>query len=164
MTHENEAADQPKEVGDTPVTVTTRCLDIVEQYRAGSIHKGDVIYEFTKAIPVGEDGTAESPGRTLESYISMLDDWDRECTLSDADEHREETQEGEHNPDAGRKGHQRGERNDEDKYDAECSEPIHRRPKIDPEQFPWSESDRTGGSALRDECAMTRNLIANYTL
>jgi hypothetical protein len=56
------------------------------------------------------------------------------------------------------------ERDDGDEYDAECNELIHRRPKIDPEQFPWSESDRIEGCALRDECAATRNLIANYTL
>ena len=164
MTHENEAVDQPEEVGDTSVTVTSRCLDVVEQYRAGGIHKGDAIYEFAKTIPVGEDETAESPGKTLESYISMLDDWDRERTLSDADEQREEAQEGEHDSNAGRRGHKRVERNDADEYDAECSEPIHRRPKIDPDQFPWSESDRIEGSALQDECAATRNLIANYTL
>ena len=85
MTHENEAADQPEEVGDTSVTVTARCLNIVEQYHARSIHKGDAIYEFTKAIPVGEDETAESPGKTLESYISMLNDWDCKHTLSDID-------------------------------------------------------------------------------
>src|ERR1700733_5589509 len=148
MTHENEAADQPEEVSDTSVTVTARCLDIVEQYRAGSIFRGDAIYEFAKTIPVGEDETAESPGKTLESYISMLDNWDRERTLSDADEQREEAQEGEHDSNAGRKGHKRVERNDGDGYDAECNEPIHRRPKIDPDQFPWSESDKVEGSAL----------------
>jgi len=86
MTHENEAAEQPEEVGDTSATVTARCLDVVKQYRAGSLYRGDAIYEFAKTIPVGEDETAESPGKTLESYISMLDDWDRERTLSDADE------------------------------------------------------------------------------
>src|ERR1700685_505666 len=43
------------------------------------------IYEFTKAIPTGEAETPESPGQTLESYVSMLTDWDRERTLSDAD-------------------------------------------------------------------------------
>jgi len=76
MTHENEPAEQSGEVGVTMVTVTTKCLGIVEQYQAGNIYKGDAIYEFAKAIPVGEDETAESPGKTLESYISMLDDWD----------------------------------------------------------------------------------------
>jgi hypothetical protein len=82
MTHENEAVDLPEEVGDTTVTVTARCLDIVKQYQARSIYKGDTIYEFAKAIPAGEDEAAESPGKTLESYISMLDDWDRECTVT----------------------------------------------------------------------------------
>jgi hypothetical protein len=85
-----------------------------------NIYKGDAIYEFAKAIPVGEDETAESPGKTLESYISMLDDWDRERTLSDADEQQEEAQEEEPNSDANRKGHKRVERNDGDGYDAEC--------------------------------------------
>ncbi|KIM83784.1 hypothetical protein PILCRDRAFT_6681 [Piloderma croceum F 1598] len=146
MTHENEAAEQPEEeVGVTTVTVTTKCLNIVEQYRAGNIHKGDAIYEFAKAIPAGEDESAESPGKTLESYISMLDDWDRERTLSDADEQHGEVREEEPDGDAISKGHKRVQRNDGDEYDAECDEPIHRRPKINTEQFPW-------------------NLIANYVL
>jgi hypothetical protein len=164
MTHENEAAEQSGEAGVTTVTVTTKCLDIVNKYRAGNIHKGDAIYEFARAIPVGEDETAESPGKTLASYISMLDNWDRERTLSDADEQQEEAQEEEPNTAAIRKGHKRAGKNHEDGYDDECDEPIHRRPKIDTEQFPWSVSDRMEGSALRDECAATRNLIANYTL
>jgi hypothetical protein len=105
MTHENEAAEQSGEAGVTTVTVTTKCLDIVNKYRAGNIHKGDAIYEFARAIPVGEDETAESPGKTLASYISMLDNWDRERTLSDADEQQEEAQEEEPNAAAIRKGH-----------------------------------------------------------
>src|ERR1700683_5347927 len=114
MTHENEAAEQPKGgVGVTTVTVTTKCLNIVEKYRAGNIYKGDAIYEFAKAIPVGEDESAESPGKTLESYVSMLDDWDRERTLSDAV--REEP-----NEDAIRRGHRRVQRHDGNEYDAEC--------------------------------------------
>jgi len=154
MTHENEATDQPEEeVGVTTVTVTAKCLDIVEQYRASNMYKGDTIYEFAKTIPIGEDETAESPGKTLECYISMLDDWDRERTLSDADEQQEEAQEEELCTEAGRKGHKRAERNNGDGYDDECDEPIHRWPKIDTEQFPWSVSDRMEGSALRDECA-----------
>jgi len=74
-------------VGDTLVTVTTKCLNIVEQYRTGDIYKGDAIYEFIKAIPTGETETAKSPGKTLKSYISMLDNWDCERTLSEADKH-----------------------------------------------------------------------------
>ena len=164
MTHENEAADQPEEAGDQSSTVARRCIEIVEQYRTETISKGDAIYEFAKAIPVGEDGTTESPGKTLESYISMLDDWDRKRTLSEADEQREEAQNEKNDSDARDKGHKRAERDVDDEYDAECNEPIHRQPKIDPEQFPWSVSDRIEGSTLRDECATTRNLIANYSL
>ena len=78
MTHGNKAADQPEEVGVTTVTVMAKCLDIIDQYRTGGIYKGDAIYKFTKTIPVREDETSESPGKTLESYISMLNDWDRE--------------------------------------------------------------------------------------
>jgi hypothetical protein len=110
MTHENETVNQPEGDGDTTVTVTTKCLDIVEQYRAGIIYKGDAIYEFAKAIPVGEDVSEESPGKTLESYIAMLDDWDRECTISDADEHREEAQDEKHSSNAGGRRHKRVER------------------------------------------------------
>ena len=105
MTHENKAADHPEEAGDPTGTVAARCINIVEQYRAETISKGDAIYEFAKAIPVGEDETTEAPGKTLESYISMLDDWDRERTLSETDEQREEAQKDEHNSGAGNKGH-----------------------------------------------------------
>jgi len=38
----------------------------------GSISKGDAIYKFTKAIPVRETKAEKSPGKTLESYIAML--------------------------------------------------------------------------------------------
>ena len=164
MTHENRAADQPEEARNPTGTVAARCINIVEQYRAETISKGDAIYEFAKAIPAGEDGTTEAPGKTLESYISMLDDWDHERTLSETDEQREEAQNEENNSGAGNKGHKQAERNDKDEYDAECNEPIHRRLKIDPEQFPWSTSDRIEGSALRNKCAATRNLIVNYSL
>ena len=85
MTHENKAADQPEEAGNPTGTVAAKCIDIVKQYWAETISKGDAIYEFAKAIPVGEDGTTEAPGKTLESYISMLNDWDCEHTLSKAD-------------------------------------------------------------------------------
>ena len=47
----------------------------------------------------------EAPGKTLESYISMLNDWDRECTLSEADEQREEAQNEKNNSGARDKGH-----------------------------------------------------------
>lgn len=46
----------------------------------------ETLYEFTKAIPVRETETEESPGKTLESYVAMLDNWDQEQILSDADE------------------------------------------------------------------------------
>ena len=105
MTHENEAADQPEVAGDQSSTVAGRCIEIIEQYRAKTISKGDAIYEFAKAIPVGEDGAMEAPGKTLESYISMLNDWDRECTLSEADEQREEAQNEKNNSGARDKGH-----------------------------------------------------------
>jgi hypothetical protein len=49
----------------------------------------ETLYEFTKAISVRETETEESPGKTLESYVAMLDNWDQEQTLSDADEQRE---------------------------------------------------------------------------
>jgi hypothetical protein len=105
MTHDNETSDQPEEIEVTTVTVTTKCLNIIERYRAGNILRGDAIYEFAKAIPVGEDETTESPGKTLESYISMLNEWDRKCTLSDEDEQQEEAREDELRTDVKRKGH-----------------------------------------------------------
>ena len=66
-------------------------------------------------------------------------------------------------PTTGTKEHKNAERGDGNEYDAECNNPIYRQPKIDPEQFPWSESDRIEGSTLQDECAATRNIITNYT-
>ncbi|KIM83253.1 hypothetical protein PILCRDRAFT_7213 [Piloderma croceum F 1598] len=149
MTHENEneAAGQPKEVCDTPVTVTAKCLNIVERYRAGTIYKGDTIYEFAKTIPAEEDGATESPGKTLQAYISMLDDWDHEHTLSNMDEHREEAQE-EPSTDYDRKKHKRAEKEARDENEDKCDEPVHRRPKIDPRQFPWALSDRIEGTHL----------------
>ena len=87
MTHETEATNQIEEIRDT--SITSICLNIVKQYQAGNIYKGGAIYEFTKTIPAGEDETKESPGKTLESYISMFDDWDHEQTLSDMDKQRE---------------------------------------------------------------------------
>jgi hypothetical protein len=86
MTHEAEAVELPE--GGEHATIATICLEIVKQYRGGNICKGDAIYEFTKTIPDGETDAAESPGKTLESYIAMLDNWDRERTLSDTDERR----------------------------------------------------------------------------
>jgi hypothetical protein len=77
-THENEATEQPQEADGTATGVPWRCLDIVDRYRAGTISKGDAIYEFTETTPVGENESAESPAKTLESYVAMLDDWDRE--------------------------------------------------------------------------------------
>jgi hypothetical protein len=76
MTHETEAVNKITEIRDP--TAATVCLNIIEQYQAGNLYKGDAIYEFTKATPAGENETKESPGKTLESYISMLNDWDGE--------------------------------------------------------------------------------------
>jgi hypothetical protein len=159
--NENEAVGQPEEVSDASITVTTKCLNVVDQYRAVNICKGDAIYEFSKAIPAGEAGAAESPGKTLQAYIVMLDNWDHERTLSDTDEHQEEAQEDTSSDYGGRK-HKRAERGVRDKKEDKCDEPVHRRPKIDPELFPWTVSDRIEGGAMRDERAATQDLIANY--
>ena len=75
-THENEAAEQPEGAEGTANSITIQCLDVVNRYRAGNISKGDAIYEFTETIPIGENGSAEPPAKTLESYVTMLDDWD----------------------------------------------------------------------------------------
>jgi hypothetical protein len=157
MSHD-EATEQPEDNRGAD-TVATHCLSIVDQYRGGTVSKGNAIYEFTKTIPVEETETEESSGKTLESYVAMLDDWDRERTLSDADEQREGA-ENEPSTDINKQPRKRGERFEED----ECDEPVHRRPKIDPGQFPWSVTNTIEGCALRDECAATRDLIANYTL
>jgi hypothetical protein len=161
MTHEIEAAELPE--GDEISSIAAKCLDVVEQYRRGNTSKGDAIYEFTKTIPTGETETTEPPGKTLVSYVSMLDDWDREHTISDADERREGAGD-EPGTDADNRRRKRAERSEGGRSDDECDEPVHRRPRIDPDRFPWSVSDRIIGNSLRNECADTRDLIANYTL
>ena len=87
MTYENEMTDLPEGAGDT--AISSMCLDIIEQYQSDRISKGDPIYEFTKTIPSGEIQAEESPGKTLKSYLSMLNDWDYKRTLSNADERRD---------------------------------------------------------------------------
>ena len=161
MPHESDEANQPEGVEVSPIT--SKCLDVVERYRAEHIRKGDAILELTKTIPVDEAETAESVGKTLESYVSMLEDWDRKHTLSDAneqDEHEEEPPERTKNS----KGQKRGDRDNEYDDDDGCDEPVHRRPKIDPGLFPWVIADKVEGSALRKECITTWDLIANYTI
>ena len=81
MSHDRESANEPE--GVTSPTIVTQCLDVINQYRTGQTTKGDVVYKLVQTIPSGEDGTAESPGKTLGSYLSMLDDWDRKRMLSD---------------------------------------------------------------------------------
>lgn len=138
MTHENEAMEQPKEASGTATTITTKCLDVVKRYHTGTISKGDTIYEFTKAIPIGEVGATESVGKTLKSYVLTLEDWDQERTLTDMDEQREGGQE---RPglDVNLGPHKRTERSDEG---------VHRHLKINPECFPWAVSDRVEGSTM----------------
>src|SRR5882762_2228292 len=160
MTHEAEAVELPE--GGEHATIATICLKIVEQYQGGNICKGDAIYKFTKTIPDGETDAAESPGKTLESYIAMLDNWDRERTLSDTDERRGIR--GRTYTGIERKRHKRAEGDEGDDDDDEWDETVHKRSRIDPDQFPWATSDKTEGRTLRDECTATRNLIANYTL
>ena len=87
ITHENEVTEQPEEIGGTVDSITIQCLNAIDQYRVGNISKGDTIYEFTKMIPAGENELTKPPAKTLESYVTMLNDWDQEQTLSDADQH-----------------------------------------------------------------------------
>ena len=49
------------------------------------LKRGLQFSNLSKPIPAEQTGTSESPGKTLESYIAMLDDWDHERTLSDTD-------------------------------------------------------------------------------
>jgi hypothetical protein len=83
MTHENEESEQPK--GDAATSVQMKYLNVVEQYWKGHHSKRNAIYEFTKTITPGEGDAVESIGKTLKSYIAMLDDCDQERTLSDTD-------------------------------------------------------------------------------
>jgi hypothetical protein len=160
MSHDNGAASQPEGV-EIP-TVTSECLSIIDRYRAEQIQKGDAIYELTQTIPDEEIGATESVGKTLGFYVVMLDDWDRERTLSDADEReREGRGQPEHGDDS--RGQKQANQGGFD-VDDECDEPIHKRPKIDLELFPWVASVKAESSSLREECVATKNLIANYTI
>jgi hypothetical protein len=133
MPHESDEANQPKGVKVSPIA--SKCLDVVKRYRAEHIQKGDAILELTKAIPVDEAETAESVGKTLESYVSMLEDWDRKCTLSDANEQDKHKEEQPKCMKSG-KGWKQGDRDNEYDDNDRCDEPVHRRPKIDPGLFP----------------------------
>jgi hypothetical protein len=161
MSHDGESTNEPE--GVTSPTIATQCLDVINQYRTGQTSKGDAVYKLIQTIPSGEDGTAESPGKTLGSYLSMLDDWDRERTLSNGGEQRSEERANTEPYDEGYEGRDRDERG-ETEEEREYDEPVHKRPKIDPELFPWTIADRIGGGTLREECVSTKNLIANYTL
>jgi hypothetical protein len=74
MSYEAQSDQNLEEVAIT--SVSSQCLDLVEQYRSNQTTKGETIYKLVQTIPPGEAEAAESPQQTLESYISMLDDWD----------------------------------------------------------------------------------------
>ena len=81
MSHETKTDHDPE--GVMSLSVSVRCLDIVEQYHTNQASKGETIYRLVETIPSDETEAVEPLGQTLESYISMLDDWDRDHTLSD---------------------------------------------------------------------------------
>jgi hypothetical protein len=145
MTHENKMTDLPKGVGDT--AITSMCLDIVEQYQSNRISKGDALYKFTKTIPSGETQAEESPGKTLKSYLSMLDDWDHEHTLSDANERRD-MERDEHHFEEDNEQHKRAREVQRDRDDDEGEKPVYKQSKINPELFPWAIADRYEGDEL----------------
>jgi hypothetical protein len=151
MTHEPEAEEHTTEVTCETPSVATDCLNIIENYRSGRITKGEAVLDLTKTIPPETTGTGEPTAQTLQSYVGMLDDWDRERTLSEAEERRGES--------VNERNRTRGD-NDND----ECEEPVHKRPKINADLFPWSLSNKIEGTSLREECIATRDLIANYTI
>jgi hypothetical protein len=132
MPHESDKANQPE--GVKVSSITSKCLNIVERYHAEHIQKEDTILKLTKTIPAEETGTAESVGKTLESYVSMLEDWDRKCTLSDANEQDKHKEEQPKCMKSG-KGWKQGDRDNEYDDNDRCDEPVHQRPKIDPGLF-----------------------------
>jgi hypothetical protein len=161
MSHDGESTNEPEGVASP--SIATQCLNVIDRYRTEQTSKGDAIYKLVQTIPAGEDETTESPAKTLESYISMLDDWDRERTLSEGGQQCSREQENTEFDNERYKGRNENAR-DETEEERECEEPVHKRPKIDPELFPWTVTDRIGGGTLRDECISTKNLVANYTL
>jgi hypothetical protein len=87
MNHKNEATGQSEGVWNSEVSA--KCLAVIEQYsRRPKLQRRRDTW-ITQTIPTDETEAAEPPGKTIESYIAMLDDWDREWTLSDTDEPRD---------------------------------------------------------------------------
>jgi len=76
MNHENEAVGQPEEVENSEVS--TKCLTVVKQYCTNQISKGDTICKITQTILTDETEAMEPPGKTVKSYVTMLNDWDWE--------------------------------------------------------------------------------------
>ena len=88
MSHEAETDHDPE--GVTSLSISVCCLNIVEQYRTNQASKEKTIYRLVKTIPSDETEAAKLLGQTLESHISMLDNWDWDHTLSDDGEQRDE--------------------------------------------------------------------------
>ena len=158
MTNVDEVAEQPK--GVEPMMVQSTYLGIIEQFHQGQLSKGNAIYKFTKSITPGETESAESVGKTLESYVTMLNDWNQERMLSIADMPRQEMNDRT-SPIGEDQGHKQVE---EDEEDDTCDEPLHKQPKINTELFPWVMFNKIGKSTLRNECIATRDLITNHHL
>ena len=76
MSHDGQSSIEPE--GVTISSIATQCLDIINQYRTEQTSKGEAVYKLVQTIPTGEDETVEPRGKTLGSYILMLDDWDQE--------------------------------------------------------------------------------------
>ena len=81
MSHETETDHDPE--GVTSLSVSVCCLNIVKQYCTNQASKGETIYRLVETIPSDETEAMEPLGQTLESYVSMLNDWDWDHTLSD---------------------------------------------------------------------------------
>ena len=69
MNHVNEAAGQPEGVQNSEFNA--KCL-------ANQISRGDMILEITQTIPTDETEAVEPPGKTIISYLAMLNDWAQE--------------------------------------------------------------------------------------
>jgi hypothetical protein len=123
MSHEVETSNAPE--GVTGSLIASQCLDIINQYRSEQMSKGDAIFKIVQAIPSGEDETMESPGKTLRSYISMLNDWDRDQTLSEGGVHSNEEREESRHQVTNSRERDRDER-DETAQEEEYNEPVHK--------------------------------------
>jgi hypothetical protein len=77
------------------------------------------VLEITQTIPTDETEAEESPGKTIESYVA------NQCSMIGTENKHSVA------------------------HDKECDKSVYRRPKIEPDLFPWAVADKIEGIAVR---------------